>query len=1684
MRKVLFWRDIVSDMSELKDYEVTIDALLNGEYSNLSLEKLNINTVSPIYSIRHDYKTRIIFTTHQQSICILEVIHNHDYAKSRFLRNRHCLKHFLEKKDEAQAAITTTPVETPEIPSYKNTPYEKKFIEFQQHFIELSELQEETLRTSFPFVLHGPAGSGKTTLAILLLKNFVRNNIRPVIYLTVSKKLKDYVQNLWHSMNPEEIRGIEFMTYEDFMVNILNVEKGVIVSEDDYSNWYQSLKKCPFSELQLHQEFRILSGYQHDLDKYLSLGERQSLIPAEVRPKIIELFQLYQRHLDSNLSKELSLIAGRRSDFHVVIDEAQDLSYAQLENVLNFAGPQAAILLGDHQVLFDGVSRHPFIKQFYYENYRITDLQTIDLPTSYRCCEQVTMVANEIVKLKYQVTGGALDKIETCEMLSDLREPGLVQWFDAQPHQLEALKNLASNPNCALINFSNEPNDSFTNFLVFNPYEIKGLEYDTIILWNPFHQTQAISKILYDEPTTQHISGHRAKSGQANFEHLHYFNRLITSVTRAKKRLVFVHPKSNDKHHVMVNKIRSICSVIHEWQEDANIPYTEADWLQHARQLLDLGYDKLAEKIFIQKLNRPIAVFETFKRNTFQTQSFTTLNPISPNVTPPLQISPVSVAAIKTPSPPNNAIEETKRFSPAEDNTAESMHHMLQSKPNYGLLAPFFETQTALHIRKQLTYKVNKQSAIDIICEDKIAFQNCIFLVSMNHMALNKILAITPHLISQIKNNKHPLLTILSLIKKYSDLCGSMYQYTLLHIATEAKNHEIMRLCLQNGAQANFMAKRVTPAHLACQKGSLSMDSLRMLKEYGARFDILDSAHYLPLHYAIENGHEEMTRFFIEEKINLNAQTKGLHRPLSIAVLGNHIKIFELLIQNGANPLLELDEKSCIVYLLIEEGLVDYFKVLVKHGFNLETPLLCGYSIADIAALKNQLKILEYLKEQGVSLINAENPEKLTPLHIAAKEGNIQAVRFFLESNISPNICAPEFYNITPAHLAAQHNRLQVLELLLEFHANFNPVSNSSVTPIQIAAVKKHFAVFEFLLKKGNCGNFRATDGRTIAHCIAQEVHHDTIDYLKSLKKSNARLDIPDRIGHTPLLCAMMAKNHNAVEFLLQEKVSLMAQDIHGNTTLHFAAEKDFPKVIDILIARGCDLNFKNLDGHSPLHLALNHKNTLIAEKLINADAQLVFEDDLMDALFLALENELFTLIPLILQKGNNNPRLFTFKSFIKAVRLGQLELIQKMLDGHFSINGQDEHGFAAIHHAINNKQVKVIDLLAKNGADLNMFDSRKSTPLFYACLMQHIPSVITLLKNGANPNIPSLDCNKTPLIYLSEINNTLLIKKLLEYPIEIDFVDNKAYSSLMIACYKNHIETVEILLKAHANPNRKNIYGNSSVTYAVKNFNIAMLNLLIRYQGKIDIVDGFGYGLLHVATMFPARETANSVHSTENLAMVEDLIHKKLNLNEKTPKCMTPIMVSIEKRNEPCFDLLLQHHAELMHVNVNGENCLHLLATDGSVSWFEKLLRLGLDIEAKTHQDETPLVYAFKSCNFELIDYLIEVGADVMVRDKNGKNLLHWACEFGRLEYIKLFLSKGLDLHTPDMTLNSPLDYAILNNHPQATRFLLSLGAQISSPICLAFARNKQWVEMIEILEKAIDENNKNQDESLRMNF
>ncbi|GFX34199.1 hypothetical protein TNCV_2894061 [Trichonephila clavipes] len=49
-------------------------------------------------------------------------------------------------------------------------------------------------------------------------------------------------------------------------------------------------------------------------------------------------------------------------------------------------------------------------------------------------------------------------------------------------------------------------------------------------------------------------------------------------------------------------------------------------------------------------------------------------------------------------------------------------------------------------------------------------------------------------------------------------------------------------------------------------------------------------------------------------------------------------------------------------------------------------------------------------------------------------------------------------------------------------------------------------------------------------------------------------------------------------------------------------------------------------------------------------------------------------------------------------------------------------------------------------------------------------------------------------------------------------------------------------------------------------------------------------------------------------------------------------------------------------------------------------------DIDAKNNNDETPLMMAVKSGNYEIVQELLSFGASVSILDKCGSSLLHGA--------------------------------------------------------------------------------------------
>ncbi|STX49682.1 Uncharacterised protein [Legionella hackeliae] len=105
MSDIYYWREIVGKEDLLSTFKTEIEQLLSGDYKSLDLEELQGVKGVTIFSIRVNRETRLLFTTHQGKLCLLDPVYNHDYHKNRYIRNPGLLKTFLGKLDNCPVDI-------------------------------------------------------------------------------------------------------------------------------------------------------------------------------------------------------------------------------------------------------------------------------------------------------------------------------------------------------------------------------------------------------------------------------------------------------------------------------------------------------------------------------------------------------------------------------------------------------------------------------------------------------------------------------------------------------------------------------------------------------------------------------------------------------------------------------------------------------------------------------------------------------------------------------------------------------------------------------------------------------------------------------------------------------------------------------------------------------------------------------------------------------------------------------------------------------------------------------------------------------------------------------------------------------------------------------------------------------------------------------------------------------------------------------------------------------------------------------------------------------------------------------------------------------------------------------------------------------------------------------------------
>ena len=230
--------------------------------------------------------------------------------------------------------------------------------------------------------------------------------------------------------------------------------------------------------------------------------------------------------------------------------------------------------------------------------------------------------------------------------------------------------------------------------------------------------------------------------------------------------------------------------------------------------------------------------------------------------------------------------------------------------------------------------------------------------------------------------------------------------------------------------------------------------------------------------------------------------------------------------------------------------------------------------------------------------------------------------------------------------------------------------------------------------------------------------------------------------------------NIEAVKQHLASGTLVNAVNKYDETPLMISVIFDQMETLEIIIANNANVNLKNKDGESPLHVAGGAKKELI-EFLISNGADLNTKDkydrtplDLME------KRGQFESARILRKHGCKNG------SIQSAANGGDTEAVKDFLEGGIDVNANSKLG-SALHRAALRGHSDIVKLLTNKGAKINLKSESGDTALHYAVRKNHINIVEILLKNGADINIKGYR-GLVPLHFAVTFDSVQLSEKLI----------------------------------------------------------------------------------------------------------------------------------------------------------------------------------------------------------------------------------------------------------------------------------------------------------------------------------
>lgn len=559
-----------------------------------------------------------------------------------------------------------------------------------------------------------------------------------------------------------------------------------------------------------------------------------------------------------------------------------------------------------------------------------------------------------------------------------------------------------------------------------------------------------------------------------------------------------------------------------------------------------------------------------------------------------------------------------------------------------------------------------------------------------------------------------------------------------------------------------------------------------------------------------------------------------------------------------------------------------------------------------------------------------------------------------------------------------------------------------SDSPVADAAMDGDAESVQTLLRSGEDVNEPQPDGMTALHWAADRNDEGV---ARLLLEAGADVTARTRIGeYTPLLVASRRGNAEVIRVLLESGADVdLRTTTAGTSALHFAAAAGRGEALELLIAAGAELDARELShGHTPLMFAAAANQAPAIRILLAAGADPALQNQVVSMEEISKEDA-------SLQEERNERVAAEQARRAREAALARGEAVEEeVVEGEAAASGEsvadsapqppreegviqpltyagligEYGGFSAVHLAARDGNVEAVEALLAGGSELDQKSAGDgSTPLLVATINGHWDLAMDLLDQGADPNLTS-DAGATPLYGV--IN--------LQWAPHSFYPQPTSHQNARVT----YLEAMEKLLKAGADPN---VRLEKDLWFKTYNFNLL----------GVDAVGATPFWRAAYGTDVQAMRLLLEYGADPHVATRTPPQRQRQGGNEEEdPSGLPPA-----EYGEPSLTAL--HAASGAGYGLGRAGNQHRHHPHGWMAATRFLVEeLGMDVNARDHMGYSPLHNAASRGDIEMIEYLVERGADVMALSRRGQT-------------------------TADMA-NGPVQR--INPFPEAIKLLVSLGA------------------------------------------